>query len=126
MKTKIFALLAVCGLAVLIAGCVNTVDGRKNPGVPFVKDKIEGSYQRPLAQVFAAAKEVLAFNGVLTGENTINNSLEAKVNTRTVWVRVDKIDEKITHVIVQTRAKGGVADIDLAHEIEKQIALKLR
>lgn len=117
--------MAVCGLAVLVSGCVNTVDGRKSPGVPFVKDKIEGSYQRPVAQVFAAAKEVLAFNGVLTGENTINNSLEAKVNTCSVWVRVDKIDEKVTHVIVQARAKGGVADIDLAHEIEKQIALKL-
>ena len=126
MKTKIFALLAGCGLAVLIAGCVNTVDGRKNAGVPFVKDKIEGSYQRPLPKVFAAAKEVLSFNGQLTGENTINNSLEAKVNTRTVWVRVDKLDEKVTHVIVQARMKGGAADVDLAHEIEKQIALKLR
>jgi hypothetical protein len=125
MKTKIFALLAVCWLAVLITGCVNTVDGRKNPGVPFVKDKIEGSYKRPVAQVFSAAKEVLAFNGQLTGENTLNNSLEAKVNTRTVWVRVEKVDESVTHVIVQARTKGGVADIDLAHEIEKQIALKL-
>ena len=125
MKTKFYALMAVCGLAVLIAGCVNTVDGRKSAGVPFVKDKIEGRYERPAAQVFAAAKEVLAFNGVLIGENTINNSLEAKVNTRTVWVRVDKIDESVTHVTVQARAKGGVADIDLAHEIEKQIALKL-
>src|SRR6185295_3645259 len=121
MKTEIFSLLAVSGLAVLIAGCVNTVDGRKNPGVPFVKDKIEGSYERPVARVFAAAKEVLAFNGVLTGENTLNNSLEAKVNTRTVWVRVDKIDEEVTRVIVQVRANAGGADIDLAHEIEKQI-----
>ena len=118
-------LLAVCGLAVLIAGCINTVDGRKNAGVPFVKDKIESRYERPVAQVFAAAKAVLAFNGVLTSENTINNSLEAKVNTRTVWVRVDKIDEKVTQVTVQTRTKGGGADIYLAAELDKQIALKL-
>jgi hypothetical protein len=126
MKTKIFALLAVCGLSVLIAGCVNTVDGRKKAGVPFVKDKIDSRYERPVALVFTAAKEVLAFNGVLTSENTINNSLEAKVDTRTVWVRVDKIDEKITQVTVQTRKKGGGADIYLAAEIDKQIALKLR
>ena len=126
MKTNFFALLAGCGLAVLIAGCVNTVDGRSQAADPFVKDKVEGSYERPAARVFAAAKEVLAFNGVLTAENTINNSLEAKVNTRKVWVRVDKIDEKVTHVIVQARMKGGTADVDLAHEIEKQIALKLR
>jgi hypothetical protein len=126
MKTKIFTLLAVCGLAVLIVGCINTVDGRKSAGVPFVKDKIDSRYERPVAQVFTAAKEVLAFNGVLTSENTINNSLEAKVDTRTVWVRVDKIDEKITQVTVQTRKKGGGADIYLAAEIDKQIALKLR
>ena len=126
MKTKIFALLATCGLSVLIAGCVNTVDGRKKAGMPFVKDKIESRYERPVAPVFTAAKEVLAFNGVLTSENTINNSLEAKVDTRTVWVRVDKIDEKITQVTVQTRTKGGGADIYLAAEIDKQIALKLK
>ena len=126
MKTKNFTLLAVCGLAVLIAGCVNTVDGRKKAGVPFVKDKIDSRYERPVASVFTAAKEVLAFNGVLISENTINNSLEAKVDTRTVWVRVDKIDEKITQVTVQTRKKGGGADIYLAAEIDKQIALKLR
>ena len=125
MKTKFIELLAICGLTVLIGGCVNTVDGRKSAGVPFVKDKIDSRYERPVAQVFGAAKEVLAFNGVLTSENTINNSLEAKVNTRTVWVRVDKTDEKVTRVLVQARTKGGAADIDLAHEIEKQIALKL-
>src|SRR5204862_5543470 len=126
MKTKNFALMAGCGLAVLIAGCVNTVDGRKNPGLPFVKDKIEGSYQRPAAQVFAAAKEVLAFNGVLTGENTINNSLEAKVDTRRVWVKVDEVEPKVTRVLVQARRKNGASDLGLAAEIDKQIALRLQ
>ncbi len=126
MKTKIFMLLAVCGLSLLIAGCVNTVDGRKKAGVPFVKDKIESRYERPVAEVFTSAKAVLDFNGVLISENTINNSLEAKVDTRTVWVRVDKVDDKISQVTVQTRTKGGGADIYLAAEIDKQIALKLR
>jgi hypothetical protein len=31
----------------------------------------------------------------------------------------------VTEVIVQTRTAGGGADLDLAHELEKQIALKL-
>ncbi len=114
------------GMAGLVAGCVETVDGRSQAGVPFVKDKVEGRYERPAPQVFAAAKKVLAFNGTLTGENTINNSLEAKVNQDSVWVRVEEMDTtKVSHVIVQARTKGGGTDLDLAHEIEKQIALQL-
>jgi hypothetical protein len=31
----------------------------------------------------------------------------------------------VTAVIVQVRTKGGGRDLDLAHELEKQIALKL-
>jgi len=50
---------------------------------------------------------------------------EGKVNQRSVWVRVEQIDPKISSVRVQTRTKGGGTDADLAHELEKQIALKL-
>lgn len=127
MKRKIFALFLTAGMAGLVAGCVETVDGRSQAGVPFVKDKVEGRYERPVPQVFAAAKKVLAFNGTLTGENTINSSLEAKVNQDSVWVRVEELDttKPVSHVIVQARTKGGGTDLDLAHEIEKQIALQL-
>jgi hypothetical protein len=128
MKTKIFMLLlAVAGAGVLGTGCVETVDGRSQAGVPWVKDSVEGRYERPGAQVFDAAKQVLAFNGTVTAENTINHSLEAKVNQITVFVRIDELDaaKPLTHVIVQTRTKGGGTDLDLAHEMEKQIALKL-
>ncbi|HZQ47683.1 MAG TPA: hypothetical protein VFC07_11765 [Verrucomicrobiae bacterium] len=127
MKRKLFALFMIAGMAGLVAGCVETVDGRSQAGVPFVKDKVEGRYERPTPQVFAAAKKVLAFNGTLTGENTINNSLEAKVNQESVWVRVEELDanKSVSHVIVQARTKAGGTDLDLAHEIEKQIALQL-
>lgn len=126
MNRRLFGLLAVCGLAALIVGCVSTVDGRKRAAWPLVKDSVMGKYQRPVAQVFAAAKEILKFNGVLTSENTINHSLEAKVDTRTVWARVDEVDASVTAVTVQVRTKSGGSDLDLAHEIEKQIALKLQ
>ncbi|MDB6015949.1 MAG: hypothetical protein JWR19_438 [Pedosphaera sp.] len=127
MKTKFFALLVIVGLAGVVTGCVSTVDGRSQPGLPFVKDKVEGRYERSVPQVFEAAKQVLAYNGTLVGENTINNSLEAKVNQSSVFVRVEAVDpaKPVTSVTVQVRAKGGTTDVDLAHEIEKQIALKL-
>ena len=127
MKAKLFAMSVAAGLAALVSGCVSTVDGRSQAGMPFIKDKVEGRYERPAAQVFEAAKQVLAYNGTLTAENTINKSLEAKVNQNSVFVKVDEIDsaKPVTGVTVQTRAKGGGTDLDLAHEIEKEIALKL-
>ena len=45
--------------AVLISGCVATVDGRREVGMPFVRDKVEGRYERPVLDVWAAAKDVL-------------------------------------------------------------------
>ena len=56
------------GLAIVVTGCVDTVSGRKTAGVPFIKDKIEARYERPLDDVFRAAKEVVAFNGTLVSE----------------------------------------------------------
>ncbi len=126
MKMKVFVLVIVGCLAGLITGCVSTLDGHSRGAVPFQKDTIEGRYERPVPQVFAAAKKVLSYNGVLTEENTISNVLAAKVNTRTVWVKVDSIDPRVTRVLVQVRTKGGNADIDLASEVDKQIALQLR
>lgn len=74
---------------------------------------------------------MVSSNGVLVNESVIYNqtntvkTVEGKVNQRTVWVRVEGVDPKITAVTVQARTPGGGSDIDLAHEIEKQIALKL-
>ena len=102
------------------------MDGRSRAGVPFSKDTKESRYERPAAQIFEAAKEVLKYNGTLTAENTVNNSLEGKVDTRTVWVAVDEVEPKVTRVRTQARKKGGGGDIDLAAEIDKQIALRLK
>jgi hypothetical protein len=77
-------------------------------------------------QIFEAAKQVLKYNGTLTAENTINHSLEGKVDTRTVWIAVDEVEPKVSRVRTQVRTKGGGGDIDLAAEIDKQIALGLR
>ncbi|HEY9508409.1 MAG TPA: hypothetical protein VIV82_00975, partial [Verrucomicrobiae bacterium] len=115
--------------------CVDTVTGHKTAAVPFLKDKIESRYERPSEQVFQAAKDVISFNGALINEgvvygqtNAIGNvarTIEGKVNQRTVYVRVEQVEPKITSVAVQTRTSGGGSDIELAAEIDKQIALKL-
>ena len=126
---KIFAVL--CSAA-LLAGCVSTVNQRTTPGMPFIKDRIGGRYERPVDQIFQAAKEVISANGVLVNESTLYNqtntvkTLEGKVNQRSVWVRIEPVDPKVTEVTVQTRTPGGGSDIDLAAELEKQIALKLK
>jgi hypothetical protein len=127
MKIKILALFLLTALAGIITGCVETVDGRSEAGVPFIKDTITGTYERSVPQVLAAARAVLNFNGKLTADNSVNNSLEAKVNQATVWVHVDQIDtvKPVSRVQVQVRNRAGGSNIDLAAEIEKQIALQL-
>jgi len=129
MRTTISAVILAAGLAA--TGCVSTVSGDKTAAVPFVKDQIRGRYERPLDQVFDAAKAVVTLSGTLVKESILHTetntvkTVEGKVNQRSVWVRVESVDPKVTEVVVQTRTSGGGTDIDLAHDIEKQIALKL-
>src|SRR5258708_35230054 len=93
MKTKILMLLlAAAGVGVLGTGCIETVDGRSQAGVPWVKDSVEGRYEVPAARVFDAAKQRLAFNGTVTGQNTINHSLEAKVHQTSALILVYEHD----------------------------------
>lgn len=125
MKRFLSSLVAACAAMVALTGCYSTIDGHNHAGVPFSKDKIDSRYERPVDQVFAAAKEVLKFNGSLEGENTITKVLWAKVDTRTVFVKVEEAEPKVTAVTVQVRRKGGSSDIYLASEIDKQIALRL-
>ena len=132
MKTKILSLLGCVALMALIAGCVKTVSGGHTGAVPFVKDKIEGRYERPTDEVFNAAKDVIRADGtlikesILSAETNLVKAVEGKVNQRTVWVRVEQIDPKVSSVQVQARTKWGGTDIDLAHQLEKEIALKLK
>jgi len=131
MKMKILAGM-VCGTLLLAgAGCVSTVSGTKTAGVPFIKDSVEGNYARTVDQVIEAAKAVIQFNGTLVNETTQyvqTNSVrtvEGRVSERRVWVRVSEREANVTQVLVQTRNSAGGSDLGLAHELEKQIALKL-
>lgn len=132
MKLKFFAALA--GLALLTAGCVDTVTGERTMGVPFVTDKVESRYDTSADRVFEAAKQVVREDGSLTHEGSFYNStnsanavrtIQGKVNERTVWVAVAQEDSKVSNVTVQTRTQSGATDMDLARQIDKQILMKL-
>ena len=100
-------------------------------GVPFFKDSVEGHYERPLDQVFDAAKEVVKFNGTLVNESILHSetnmvkTVEGKVNQRDVWIRVESLNPQVTSVKVQVRTSGGGSDVDLAHQVASEITAKL-
>lgn len=125
MRVPIAVSLFVVVAAMLVGGCVTGVDGRSRAGNPFVKDRIEARYERPPLEIWEAAKDVLTYNGTLYSQDHLKSTLEASVNDRTVWVQVIPLDSQVTQLFVQTRTKAGGADLELAGEIDKQIAVRL-
>jgi hypothetical protein len=129
MKNIIFATLA--GMVIIATGCVSTVSGTHSPAITWSKDKVEGRYQRSVDQVYAASVAVIQNNGVIITEyiphDTTNTtrSVYGKVNEKNVWVSVAAVDPSVTQVTVQCRSTMGVSDVDLSHELEKEIALQL-
>jgi len=128
MKTKFF--LAFLGAAIITSGCVGTVSGTKTAALVYNRDQVQGRYQRSVDQVYQAAVQVVQSDGVMVTEyiphdttNTVR-SLQGKVNQRNVWIRVAAESPQITQVTVQARTKTS-GDVDLAHQLEKEIALKL-
>lgn len=133
MKTNFFAALIGIGTAAIVTGCVSTVGGTHSPAVSFGQDSLSGRYQRTIDQVYGASTQVIRNDGTLVTEyiphDTTNDvrALYGKVNDINVWVRVEAVDPRtpVTEVTVQTRSKWGTRDIDLAHELEKEIGLQL-
>ena len=129
MKKFIFALSAAAVLAG--AGCVKTVSDTNSFAVSWGKDSVAGRYPRTQDQVYRAALAVIQENGVMLQEfiphDTTNNvrSVLGKVNDRKVWMRVAAVDMKTAQVDVEARTKWGTKDLDLVHQLEKEIALKL-
>lgn len=128
MKKMLFAVLA--GAALAATGCRSTVADTNTFASTWSQDTISGRYNRTMDQVYHAAVQVVANNGVLLREyitpgTNVIRSLEGKVNQKTVWIRVEPVDSRTTQVDVQARASWGVSDVDLASELDKQIALQL-
>ena len=126
MKRTLSLLLCASALTFATVGCVKTQDGHSTMGVPFQKDKIPSKYERPAQQIIESTRKVLAEMGTITSDDVANNVITASVNTRTVWVKVTQVDDKVSEVVTQVRTKNGSSDIDLAAEVDKRIALGLR
>lgn len=124
MKQKLFASFLLAAFALFLSGCVRTVDGHHKFGLP-AKDKVVHRYERPVDQIFNAARTVVSNTGKVLHEDASAKTLKANINTRTVWIKVTKIDENITEVVVQARKKFGGGDIVLADELSTRIAIQL-
>jgi len=116
--------VALSALALFVSGCVSTPTGHSQAGVPLLKSTLTRRYPRSVEQLVAATRVVLTRNGKLSVDNSVDNSFQAKVNERDVWVKITKVDDKVTELVIMVR-KGLGADIDLAAELDKQIALQL-
>ena len=116
MNKKIFLLSGMIVVAVAAVSCVDTVSERKTVGIPLVRDSVEGRYERSVDQVFQAALDVVKQAGTLINESTLHNqtntvkTIEAKVNQRNVYIRVESVSPTITGVAVQTRTPGGATE----------------
>ena len=126
MRLKWILLLTLAVTALGLSGCVETLDNRhRATWNPIAKDRVEGRYDRTPAEIWAATKDVMKHQGVLVSEDTLKNVLEASVDERTVWVKIDEFDTKTTRVLVQAHTKGGVPDLEMAGFIKEQIAIRL-
>jgi hypothetical protein len=131
MKTKILWMAAGLAAACAVTGCVQTVTDKQTVGIPLIRDSMEGQYDRSVEQVFQAAKKVLDKAGTVTIFSTLPNqtnlvrTLEAKVNQRNVYVRIEAVSPNITSLAVQTRTPGGATDLTLAQALKEEIALAL-
>jgi hypothetical protein len=129
MNKKIFAVFA--GAAIVATGCVHTVTDDTTFAVSYGRDSVAGRYQRSLQEVYDASVKVVSQNGVLLTEHIPHDytnevrSLEGRVSDCKVFIRVEQIDPKVSQVDVEARTKMGRVNIDLVHELEKDIALEL-
>ena len=126
-------LIALAGVALVTGGCVKTVSDTHHVAISWSRDRVPGRYNRSVDQVYQAAFAVISRNGVVVQEfiphETSNNarSLQGKVDQCDVWVLVSSEDDpKVTSVVVQARTKWGASNLNLAHELEKEIALQLQ
>lgn len=125
MKKNWLAFLLAIAMIPAFTACVSTVDDSKKAGLPFSADTIESRYPRSIDQLAVATREVLARNGTITSDDAVTRVVRAQINNRTVYVKLEELEPQVTRVLVQVRAGAG-SDINLAAEIDKQIALQLK
>jgi len=123
------AVVAVAGLAA--AGCVSTVNDSHSVAIWPQRDQFEQKYPRTVDQVYNASIKVVSTDGALVSEFTphdatnVVRSLEARVNNRDVFIRVEAAGPAAADLKVQARTRHGTADIELAHQLSTEITVEL-
>lgn len=123
--------MALAAIALVTAGCITTVSDTKVAGNPIGRDSVGGIYRRPLDEVYRAAVQVINNDGKLLTEyipHDTTNTVRAfmgQVNRNKVWVRVEAMGPQTSEISVEARTKWGNQNLDLAHELEKEVALQL-
>lgn len=135
MNFKFIALIACLLTAVAVTGCYKKVSGGKRMGVPvanWAKDRVYGIYERPVDYVYNAALTTLRARGEVISESSnfsnptnVVRTIVSRVDGRNVWVRVQPHDGTLTIIEVQARTPAGIADLPLAHTLEKEIAIQM-
>jgi len=121
---------ACTGLAIIATGCFSTVTDTKKAGMPLVQDQVEGRYPRSMDQVYQAA-----VHSSKTMERSSRNSFRTTPPMSCARCRQSERVQRLVArrsggsryhaVVVQARTKWGNSDIELAHQVEKEIALQL-
>ena len=112
MKLNWFACFILGAALTLSSGCRSTVSGDNKLAVPFMKDTIESRYNRSIDKVQIATRETLAFNGTITSDDSVTRVIQAQINNRRVYVRLEEVEPQVTRVLVQV-FKGAGSDIEI-------------
>jgi hypothetical protein len=121
MLKKLLTCSALTAMLTLTPGCYSTSEGHVRPGVPFVKDSIQSSYEMPMATVHDAAIAVLQKNGEVTGDDVVKRVVSGVAFGRKIWISFSEDTPGITTVTTQARSSAGGPDVEIASEIDKRI-----
>ena len=121
MMNRLISCVALGVTMMVSTGCYTTQEGSLKAGVPFVRDTITSRYEAPMARVHDAAVAVIKKLGVVTNDDRVTNVLRGLVDQKSVWIKLDDSEPKITKISIQVRTAGGTSDLDLASELDKQV-----
>lgn len=123
--------LILAAVAACVTGCVGTVTETKPGAKPAYQDRVEIRYDRPVAQVYEAAKDAITSYGHITKESEFQSktnavrTVEGFINQDAVYIRVEGQGAEASIAVVQVRTKLGGTDLNLAGSLHQGMALRL-
>ena len=106
-------------------GCYSGVDGRVRAGLPG-KDRFNTTYEVSFTDAQRAVLATLRSMGEIISHDVVRNIVMAQVERHEVSVRISETEEGAILVTTQARGSFSNANLDLANEVDKRIALDMR